>query len=120
MREGLIESLLAAAKETGDLRFHDAVHALRGMRQELADANAEIDGAWDAIGSRGGRAHLTLPEQITTLMREVDEADASRRDLEEIRRTVDAIERVIPNRHDYGNLADAVEAALRLARKGLG
>jgi len=120
MHEALMDRPRTAAKETGDARFHDAAHALVGVRRELADAEAEIDAAWAAIGSRGGRAHLTLPERITTLMREVEEADGARAELEDVRRTMDAIERLIPNRHDYANLADAVEAALRLARKGLG
>jgi len=120
MYEAITERLRTAAKETGDPRFHDAAHALTGVRRELADAESEIDAAWAAIGSRGGRAHLTLPERIATLMREVEEADRSRAELEEARRSIDAIERLIPNRHDYAGLADAVEAALRLARKGLG
>jgi len=120
MHEALMDRLRTAAKETGDARFHDAAHALAGVRRELADAKAEIDAAWDAIGSRGGRAHLTLPERITTLMHEVEEDDRTRAEMEEARRTMDAIERLIPNRHDYANLADAVEAALRLARQGFG
>jgi hypothetical protein len=120
MHQRQIDNLLAAAKETGDLRFNDAAHCIGSLRRELADANSEIDQAWDAFGSRGGRAHLTLPERITTLMREVDESDEARRELDEARRTIETIERLIPNRHDYRSLADAVEAALRLARKGLG
>lgn len=47
-----------------------AKEAARGL-----ECLSDIDDAWDAIGTRGNRKALTLAEQISSLARELDDAE---------------------------------------------
>lgn len=74
--------LLAAAEAERDgwRKEHERVC------QEAADCfgNAdEIDAAWDAIGTRGNKATLSLDEQVSSLLRELEAAEAERDALRE-------------------------------------
>ena len=60
----------------------DRIEALSAaLEAERAERNAlttEIDLVWDAIGSRGNRSALSPFEQVTSLMNELDAAEAER------------------------------------------
>jgi hypothetical protein len=95
--EALDAAEALALNINGGTRIADAITALRARLKEAERdrdgweaqaqatarearacfyAQSEIDEAWDQIGTRGNRAHLSLPEQLAVLLRDHDAAEA--------------------------------------------
>ena len=66
------ESVAGAMAERDALRVE--LNALRVEAEKAFGADEEIAEAWDAIGTRGNPRVLSLPEQISSIIRELDAA----------------------------------------------
>jgi hypothetical protein len=72
--EGLRARLAEAEAERDKWRAQ--AEATAREAQACFDAQSEIDEAWDQIGTRGNKAHLSLPEQLAVLFRDHEATEA--------------------------------------------
>ena len=108
-----VDTLRALAAERDALRAErDAIQA---AARDCFDAQTEIDETWDAIGTRGNRAAVSLSEQVSSLCRELDDGSFYKEaDIDRLMGERDALRaRAEAAEIERDRLRDSVETALQ-------